>query len=69
MNTLLNDFEKLVTNKTDVIKIYNDVSLMSGQGEEWLLDSQDQVIAVFIDGNFRCQVLRLTNDKEVTKTI
>jgi len=48
------------------IKVYNNIQDLSGTGEEWLVNYRNDVIAVFIDGQLRCQVLYL-NDKERTK--
>lgn len=43
------------------IKIYSNIQDMSGKGEEWLVDAHENVIAVFIDGNLKCQILYLNN--------
>lgn len=48
------------------VKIYDSVTQMTGHGEEWLVHGED-VLAVFIDGNLRCQVFRLCPADEVTK--
>jgi hypothetical protein len=61
-----------VTRKTQgrgtsmLIKMYTDVSHMTGTGEEWLLDSDGNVRAVFIDGQLRCEVFAI-GDYERTK--
>jgi hypothetical protein len=39
------------------IKVYNNIQDLKGIGEEWLVDLVGDVIAVFIDGNLKCQVL------------
>ena len=48
------------------IKVYKNVYEMTGIGEEWFTDAHGEVIAVFIDGNFRCSVSYI-GDNEVTK--
>ena len=48
------------------IKIYINVSDMTGSGEEWLVDSYGNARAVFLDGNLQCQILYI-GDKEKTK--
>ena len=49
-----------------IIKIYVNIKDLTGQGEEWLVDSKGNVIAVFLDADLRCQVLYI-GDKEKTK--
>jgi hypothetical protein len=48
------------------IKVYDQLSLMIGIGEEWLTDLDGNVRAVFIDGNLRCQVYQLINTQDIT---
>lgn len=43
------------------IKVYHNVSEMTGIGEEWLVDKNGNIRAVFIDGNFRCSITYLPN--------
>lgn len=43
------------------IKIYINVSEMTGIGEEWLVDSDANVRAVFWNGVLRCQILYIGN--------
>lgn len=40
-------------NKWDSIKVYTSVSPMTGVGEEWLQDSEGNVLMIFIDGWFQ----------------
>ena len=48
---------------------YLKLSDMTGQGEEWLVEENGEVRAVFIDGNLKCTVLYLGNNHEVTKIL
>jgi hypothetical protein len=48
------------------IKIYINMSEMTGKGEEWLVDSFGNARAVFMDGNLQCQILYM-GDSEKTK--
>ena len=51
---------------TDVsqIKVYTDIQAMTGSGEEWLVDAKENVRAVFINGDLKCQVLYLNNNEK-----
>lgn len=48
------------------IRIYSNIQDLTGIGEEWLVDSDGNVLAIFIQGQLKCQVLYI-NDKEKTK--
>lgn len=46
------------------IKVYVNIQEMTGIGEEWLVDADNDVIAVFYDGNFqRYKELAQATDK------
>lgn len=40
-------------NEYKVIRVYRNIQLMTGVGEEFLVDQYDEVIAVFWNGNMR----------------
>lgn len=44
------------------IKVYTNIQECTGLGEEWLLTKDGDVIAVFIDGNFRKDPEKGNND-------
>ena len=50
-----------------LVKVYNNIQEMSGIGEEWLLDANGDVRAVFIDGNLRCEIYSIVDRNEITK--
>jgi hypothetical protein len=58
-----------LSSSVDQIKVYTDIQSMTGQGEEWLIDSLGEVRAVFIDGTIRCQLLSMHEWQEVTKVV
>ena len=58
LNQTYNDYTK--------IKTYNNVSGMTGKGEEWLVDDKGNPIAVFFYGQMQCQVFAI-GDREATK--
>jgi hypothetical protein len=53
------------------VKIYSSIQDMTGIGEEWLLNADGNVLAVFIDGDLRCEVFRIAEfqSQEVTKIV
>jgi len=44
-----------------LIKVYQNIQEMSGIGEEWLLDSEGDPIAVFFNGNLKNRLAGLSN--------
>ena len=49
------------------IRIYDNIQAMSAQGEEWLVDKDGRVLAVFIDGSLRCEIGYINTDNVDTK--
>lgn len=35
------------------IVVYKNIQFLAGVGEEWVVDKEDKLIAVFFDGNLR----------------
>lgn len=46
------------------IKVYDSVNLMTGRGEEWLCDQNNEIRAIFIDGMFKCSIIPLFEGNE-----
>jgi hypothetical protein len=50
------------------MKTYESVSEMKGIGEEWLVDSQGNLVAVYLEGKLKCEVYYLDDYRELLKT-
>ena len=48
-----------------VVSVHDSLETMTGIGEEWLLDSNGNIIVVLINGNLRVQAM--PGNSEVTK--
>lgn len=49
-----------------VVHVYNDIQLMTGTGEEWLVSADAWVIAIFVNGRLKSS-LPLADVRDVTK--
>ena len=56
-----------MTNKYNTIRIYSDLKEMVGIGEEWLVDKNGDIIAIFWDGNFKQYLDNPVNCQEITQ--